>query len=88
MLQQTQESKAIAEALYPSFRKMSPYAAWLPIEDMDIGVAKPSATHTLPEIEIFANKGRLIMSDMFILKAIDLLTYASLPAIHNLLKYM
>ena len=88
MAQQTLESKAIADALYPSFKKMSPYAAWLPIEAMDMGIAKPSATHTLPEIEIFANKGRLIMSDMFILKAIDLLTYASLPAIHNLLKFM
>ena len=88
MTQQVQESRAIASALYPSFRKMSPYATWLPIEDMDLGVARPSATHTLPEIEIFAQKGRFIMSDMFILKAIDLLTYASLPAIHNLLRYM
>ena len=61
---------------------------WLPIEEMDMGVATPSATHTLPDIEIFAQKGRFAMSDMFILKAIDILTYASLPAIHNLLKYM
>ncbi len=88
MVQQTLESKAIADALYPSFRKMSPYATWLPIEEMDMGIAKPSATRTLPEIETFANKGRFIMSDMFILKAIDTLTYASLPAIHNLLRYM